>query len=268
MNNIKHLIETGDLKFDKHLKGNLAEIQEMIRLNFDGVILVDGMEGSGKTELAKQICLYSDDSFTANDVFYSTEQFEEWIENAPKGKAGLWDEFVLGGLSSDALTEMQKILIKRFTMIRKKNLIIVLVIPYIFLLRKYFAVARTRALIHVYAKGYDRGYFKFYNYSEKLWIYNYGYKTWLYSPKVKPSFEGKFSAWADTYLDTKLIEDKKDQAIADLGVEDAIKLTKKQINLINEYELLKNPFNQYEDMNNYKIIYNLLKNLNLYKDKR
>lgn len=265
MNNIKQLIETAELKFDKHLKGNLTEIQEMIKQNFDGVILIDGMEGSGKTELAKQICLYSDNTFTANDVFYSTEQFEEWIETAPKGKAGLWDEFVLGGLSSDALTEMQKILIKRFTMIRKKNLIIVLVIPYIFLLRKYFAVARTRALVHVYAKGYDRGYFKFYNYSEKLWIYNYGYKTWLYSPKVNPSFEGKFVAWADNYLDTKLIEQKKDQAIEDLGVEDNIKLTKKQIMAIKEYNCLKNNVPYDIDRNNYEIMRKLLQNIDKFK---
>lgn len=205
--------------FDKNLEGNIEEIKDMIKLKFDGVLLIDGMEGSGKSELGKEICLKSDKTFSDIDVFYTVEQFEEWLENAPPGKAGLWDEFVLAGLSTEALTKMQNVLIKKFTMIRKKGLMIVLIIPYIFMLRKYFAVARTRCLIHVYTKGKTRGYFKFYNYQEKLWIYNYGQKTWLYSPKVKPSFEGRFSNWSSNYLDEEKIEIKKDEAIKSVGEE-------------------------------------------------
>lgn len=258
----KNLIENNTLVFDKNLAGNLNEIEKMIKLNFDGVILIDGMEGSGKSELGKQICLYSDQTFNAEDVFYTTEQFEDWLETAPKGKAGLWDEFVLAGLSADALSEMQKILIKKFTMIRKKNLIIVLVIPYIFLLRKYFAVARTRCLIHVYTKGSTRGYFDFYNYEQKIWIYNYGYKTWIYNHKVIPSFHGKFQNWADNYLDTDKIENRKDQAIKDLdNEEDSIKLTKRAIELLGKYEIIKNPFNQYEEPADHKVIYRLIDNI-------
>lgn len=226
---ILKLIQDKKLYFNPMLLENVKEIIDMIRIKFDGVLLIDGMEGSGKSELGKQICLVSDKNFTDKDVFYSVEQFEEWLENAPPGKAGLWDEFVLAGLSSDALTAMQTILIKKFTMIRKKGLIIILVIPYIFLLRKYFAVARTRCLIHVYTKGKQRGFFKFYNYQEKLWIYNYGAKTWLYSPKVNPSFEGHFTSWADNYLDVDKIEEKKDQAIEDV----ADKGDKKQL-IIND----------------------------------
>lgn len=207
------LVRSGKLKMNKHLLSNIDEIIDMIRLKFDGVVLVDGMEGSGKSELGKQICLVCNDTFGQKDVFYTVEQFEEWVETARPGSAGLWDEFVLAGLSTDALTKMQNVLIKKFTMMRKKGLIVVLVIPYIFMLRKYFAVARTRCLIHVYCKGKDRGYFKFYNYKEKQWIYNYGYKTWLYSPKMNASFQGQFGVWADDYLDVKAIEDKKDEAM-------------------------------------------------------
>ena len=204
-------------KFDENLEGNIEEIKDMVQLNFDGIILIDGMEGSGKSELGKEICLKSDNSFSDKDVFYTVEQFEEWLEDAKPGKAGLWDEFVLAGLSTEALTKIQNVLIKKFTMIRKKRLIIALIIPYIFMLRKYFAVARTRCLIHVYVKGKQRGFFKFFNYQEKLWIYNYGQKTWLYSPKVKPSFQGTFSCWSEKYLDENKIEEKKDAAIKQVG---------------------------------------------------
>lgn len=221
------LVRSGTLKMNKHLLSNIDEIIDMIRLKFDGVILVDGMEGSGKSELGKQICLVSDNTFGDKDVFYTVDQFEEWCETAKIGSAGLWDEFVLAGLSTDALTKMQNVLIKKFTMMRKKGLIVVLVIPYIFMLRKYFAVARTRCLVHVYCKGKTRGFFKFYNYMEKQWIYNYGYKTWLYSPKMKPSFQGMFGVWADDYLDVKAIEDKKDEA---MKLETEIPKAEKQFN--------------------------------------
>jgi len=207
------LVRSGKLKVNKHLLSNIDEIIDMIRLKFDGVVLIDGMEGSGKSELGKQVCLISNNTFSDKDVFYTVDQFEEWVENSNPGSAGLWDEFVLAGLSTDALTKMQNVLIKKFTMMRKKGLIVVLVIPYIFMLRKYFAVARTRCLIHVYCKGKKRGYFKFYNYKEKQFIYNYGYKTWLYSPKMNASFQGMFSAWADDYLNVEAIENKKDEAM-------------------------------------------------------
>ena len=208
-----NLIKKEKLKMNINLFSNIMEILDMIRLKFDGVILLDGMEGSGKSELGKQICLTSNKDFGAKDVFYTVDQFEEWVDNSIPGSAGLWDEFVLAGLSTDALTKMQNILIKKFTMMRKKGLIVVLVIPYIFMLRKYFAVARTRCLIHVYCRGKTRGYFKFYNYKEKQFIYNYGYKTWLYSPKVNASFQGQFGVWADNYIDNKAIELKKDEAM-------------------------------------------------------
>lgn len=227
MNFDSSLVRNGTLKMNKHLLSNIDEIIDMIRLKFDGVVCLDGMEGSGKSELGKQICLVCDDSFNSKDVFYTVDQFEEWVETAKPGAAGLWDEFVLAGLSTDALTKMQNVLIKKFTMMRKKGLIVILIIPYIFMLRKYFAVARTRCLIHVYCKGKQRGYFKFYNYMEKQWIYNYGYKTWLYSPKMKPSFQGMFSVWADNYIDCDAIEDKKDEA---MKLETEIPKAEKQFN--------------------------------------
>ena len=206
--------------FDYNLKGNLDNIIKMIELKFDGVLLIDGMEGSGKSELGKQMCIYMDKNFSDEDVIYTVEQFENWLKTTKPGKACLWDEFVLAGLSTEALSKMQNTVIKNFTLIRKKRLFICLVIPYIFMLRKYFAVARTRALIHVYTKGMNRGYFKFYNYNSKQAIYNYGHKTWMYYKSIKPNFEGKFQAWSDELIDDDKIEQKKDQAILDLEGKD------------------------------------------------
>lgn len=243
----KFKIKNKSVQMNGILKENLDHIHKMIEMNFDGVVLIDGMEGSGKSELAKQLCIYIDKDFNADNVIYSAEQFNEWLSKAKKGQACLFDEFVLMGLSTEALSSIQNTIIKQFTTIRKKNLFIVLVIPYIFMLRKYFAVARTRALIHVYAKGMERGHFQFYNYTQKQWIYNYGYKTWLYNPKVKTNFAGRFGNWSAKFLDEDAIEAKKDAAILSIEQQDkALKLTEKNINVLvpcisNIYDVKTNP---------------------------
>lgn len=225
-------IKGKEVSFDSVLASNLNHLIDMVKAKFDGVLVIDGMEGSGKSELGKQICLYVDPKFSDKRVIYESEQFYEVLEESPPDSAILWDEFVLAGLSTEALTKMQEDLIKKFTLIRKKNLFIVLVIPYIFLLRKYFAMGRTRCLVHVYSRGKNRGYFKFYDYDKKKWIYNYGHKTWLYSPKVTPNFTGTFKCWSEEFLDEAKIEAKKEQATKNISSELAFKPKKHQINVL------------------------------------
>lgn len=226
-------IKNKNVEMNEILIKNMENIRALIKSNFDGVLVIDGGEGSGKSELGKQLCIYIDNKFTHDNVIYSPEQFNEWLQKAKKGEACLFDEFVLMGLSTEALSSLQNTIIKQFTTIRKKNLFIVLIIPYIFMLRKYFAVARTRALIHVYANGLDRGHFKFYNQTEKQWIFNYGYKTWFYNAKVRPSFAGRFGRWSDKFIDDNKIEEKKDAAILSIQQEKLrLKLTNREMELL------------------------------------
>lgn len=219
---------------DGYIWDNIQSGKELIKANFDNVLIVDGMEGSGKSEFAFQwAIIQSDGRFTAKDIFYTTEQFEAWVENSKKGDVGVWDEFVLAGMSTDALTKMQNTIIKMFTLMRSKGLTILLVIPYFFMLRKYFAVARTRALIHIYTNGLNRGFLKFYNYNKKHWIYNYGQKTWLYSSKLKPDFNANFWVWSEKFLDNKVIMQLKEDAMKSINNEDkSYKLTPKEVEMI------------------------------------
>lgn len=199
--------------FSPVLYNNVLALRKLVENKFDSVFVVDGMEGSGKSELAKQMCIIYNNDFCEKDVVYTADQFNQWLKTAKKGDICLWDEFVFAGLSTDALSEIQKVLIKQFTVMRSRRLAIVLVIPYFFMLRKYFAVSRTRFLLHTYTKGLKRGYVKFFGYTQKHLIYNYGQKTWLYSPKVKPTFSVEFDSWSDNYLDEALIEKKKQEAL-------------------------------------------------------
>ncbi len=193
------------------LKDNIDYEYKRINKFWDCCGCIDGEEGSGKTSLGKALCYYvaslSGIKFTVNDIIFTVPQFEEWIENAKPGAACLWDEFVLVGLSTDALTTIQKM-----TMIRKKRLFILLLIPYIFMLRKYFAVGRTRFLIHVTSPdNLTRGTFDYYSKPNKRHLYILGYKFWEYAV-WDGDFKGDFSDYAGYIVDEIAYEKKKDDA--------------------------------------------------------
>lgn len=221
---------------DGYVWDNVQTGKELIKANFDNVICIDGMEGCGKSEFAFQwAIIQTDGEFSEKDIFYTGDQFEEWVKKAKKGDVGVWDEFVLAGMSTDALTKMQNSIIKMFTIMRSKGLTIILVIPYFFMLRKYFAVARTRALVHIYANGLQRGHLKFFNYSQKHWIYNYGQKTWIYSPKVNPSFKANFWVWSEKFINHTTVAKIKQQALDSINSsmrKEDIAPTKKQAEAI------------------------------------
>lgn len=198
-----------------------------VRKKFDGVILVTGMEGAGKTTFASAIARFCDPTFpgepvtttgwrSTDRIVFTIDQIMEAIDDAKPGQAILIDEAALSMISQDAGTEIQRVLIKKFITIRKKQLFIFIVIPSIFLLRKYFAIFRTRALIHTYCPdGLSRGYYKFYSYATKRKLYIYGVKEFN-QQATAADFSGKFINTENYFYDPKEYEKKKDRAIYQL----------------------------------------------------
>lgn len=176
---------------DKKLKSNLDTLKRAISKKWDGIILFDGMEGSGKTSLTAGVCGYlSDGKLKLEDILYTPKQIEEWIDKAEYGAVGFIDEFALVGLSSEYMGKIQRTIIKRFTTMRSKRLTLGIVLPSIWLLAKYFAIGRTRCLLHTYSpNGIERGFFKFFSYNEKKTLYLKGKKNWD-SEIIKPAFKG------------------------------------------------------------------------------
>ena len=175
----------------KILKSNLDKLKDGVLKKWDGVVLLDGMEGSGKTGLSAGASFYlSDGKLSLNDVLYTPKQVEEWIDTAEPLSVGIIDEFALMGLNSDYMGKIQKTIIKRLTIMRSKQLIIFIVLPYLFMLSKYFAIGRTRFLLHSYSpNGRERGFFKFYSYNEKKNLFLRGKTNWDYNVQ-KPAFTG------------------------------------------------------------------------------
>lgn len=175
--------------------------------------------------------------FNNDNIVFTPQQFMDFIDNTNNdgkspGQVLLFDEFVSAGLSTD-MNAIQNALIKKFTMIRKKRMFIILVIPYIFMLRTYFAIARTKLLIHVWSEDFiTRGNFSVYGFSTKHQLFFDGTKgsyKWKY--RIRGDFDGTFLkdiALPDFFTNDAEYEKKKDEATLTIGDDGKKKSLKNQ----------------------------------------
>jgi len=206
---------------DKVLRYSLDKyIIEGVKRKFDGIVLVTGLEGTGKSTFAKQIAAYCGSAFNREllleNIVFTGKDLMNRIDESPIGTPIIYDEAIMDMASQDSATDIQKVLIKKFTLIRKKRLFIFLVIPSLFMLRKYFAIFRTRVMINCYCPdGITRGFFKAYSNAAKKELYLKGYKE-MNMNAAKPSFHGKFGDTANFFVDEEAYERNKDEAIKQL----------------------------------------------------
>jgi len=204
---------------DDYLKYNLDNfLIKGIEKGHDGIMLVTGLEGTGKSTFTQQLACYCDrdKQLSLDRIVFSGKDLMEAIDKAKPGQSLIFDEAIMDMSSQDFASQMQKILIKKFTLIRKKRLLIFIVIPTFFMLRKYFAIFRTRAMINcICTDGITRGTFRFYSFSKKKKLYLRGYKE-MDMGVVKPDFRGKFVDTYGFFIDAEAYEDKKDEAIKKL----------------------------------------------------
>lgn len=115
---------------------------------------VDGFEGAGKSVLFMQFCKYVDPTFNLDRVCFNPEEFKAAIDKAKPGQAILYDEAFTGLSSRSSLSKVNIDLVSKMMQMRQMNLFICVALPSIFMMDKYAAMFRTRALISVYeSKG-------------------------------------------------------------------------------------------------------------------
>jgi hypothetical protein len=190
---------------EDRLKKNLDEtiIPDLMKKDKDCFLVIDGGEGKGKSTLAFQIGKYVDNSLDLTRVVFSPEDFREAILKAKKGQCIIYDEAFTGFSSRASLSPINRVLVSLAMQMRQKNLFIIVVLPTIFLLDKYIAIFRARALIHVYENKGRRGYFRIYNSNKKRYLILMGQKTMTYNIKGlytnnKGRFYGKFALGDDS----------------------------------------------------------------------
>ena len=202
------------------LKRNLDEkvIPDLHKRDKDCFLVIDGGEGKGKSTIAFQIGRYVDPTLNLNRVVFSPDKFRDVVYNAKKGQCIIYDEAFTGLSSRASLSLINKVLISLTMQMRQKNLFVIIVLPTFFLLDKYIALFRARALIHVFESKGRRGYFRLYNTRLKKLLYLTGQKTYSYNTKlVRTNFSGRFYgkfALGDEEVEKKYRK-KKEQALKD-----------------------------------------------------
>lgn len=226
----------------------------------DFFAIVDGTEGSGKSTMSLQWAKYVDPSFNISRICFTPDEFKEAIFKAKKGQAIVYDEAFTGLGSRSALSSVNRYLVSLAMQVRQKNLFIILALPSVFLLDKYFVMFRTKVLVHIYENKGRRGYFRIYNPKKIKRLILEGKSTYSYSKKVYTHFKGRF--YGKFALGDELEEAYKDRKLKALKSVETNPMTAAQVKYKEQrdlfiYLLRKNAKLTYREISNLLLDYNV-----------
>lgn len=148
------------LQIHENVKPNLDTIWKYIIHKWDGLIIIFGKSGVGKSHLAKTFALYFDATFSNKKVFFNPKEFSKWVDKTPKRSVCILDE---ADFTTDRSQKHVMYIIKaKMKRIREKNLLIIFCTPTIKDMDWYFV---DRAIMGVRCKAYaynDRGHYDCY----------------------------------------------------------------------------------------------------------
>ena len=203
---------------DNYVKGVMTK-------NTSAVIIFDGRSGLGKTTLAGQTSCYlhnqitkymGEDTpdFNLDCLTWTPDAFIEKLQHAKKGDIVPLDEgMILSNRST--LSEMNKMVVQMMSMIRSKQIFVIICINSIFDMDKNLSLHRADCLVHLYAeddKFATRGrYIVIPSAKGKLKnLYIYGKKLYDYS-SARPAFYDHFGKFFP--YDEAEYERRKQEAI-------------------------------------------------------
>lgn len=221
-----------------------------------------GGRGSGKSTFALQLGKYIDPTLNLSRIVFSPEDFRQAVLDAKKFQCIIYDEAFTGFSSRASLSPINKVLVSLAMQMRQKNLCIIIVLPTIFLLDRYMAIFRTRALIHVFESHGKRGYFCLYNYKQKKLLILFGSKTMSYSSKfVRSTFLGRF--YGKFALGDEKVEKRyrkiKEEALAN---SEKTSMTSAQIRYREQRDLILYLLRKYTDLT-YQELSNLIQDYDI-----
>jgi len=158
-------IRDKEFYLDEFLKQKLDTLKKIVfKKNWDGVILIDGLERVGKSTLGITIGYYlSEGNFGVRNICANSDDAIKKIESFPDKSVLLVDEGSLLFNSRDAMKKEQKKLIKILNVVGQKNMIFIIVLPCFFDLNKSIAIRRSKFLLHCYTDaGLNRGRFAYF----------------------------------------------------------------------------------------------------------
>ena len=248
---------------DEYLAMNLMGIPAYLSNSYDvvGIISGHGKVRVGKSTIAQQVgyfiawliaggAMAQEEStsrwFISNhptkkirfsveeNIVFSPEELQvkarELFNKYGRNQVIIYDEGRAGLDSSAAMTSINKAMQDFFQECGQYGHVILIVLPNFFKLHEDYAISRSLFLIDAFAnKRMERGYFNFYNESQKEALYLNGRKKTGTGSKyagARPSFSGRFSAFLP--LNKDVYEKAKQDAIKQKEVKIVEKKWKRQ----------------------------------------
>ena len=197
---------------DEPLYERLRNLKKIQGKGWDGVILIDGKERSGKSKHAMGCGWFlSNGTLTKNNFARGLTDAARKIADIPEGSVLIVDEGSLVFSSKESTTKAQKALMQILDVVGQKNLIFIICLPCFFDLNKTIAVRRSLFLLHVYPdKDYNRGKFAYWGEKTKKKLYIHGKKNFDSYAFPKAESIGEFMDFEPPFYPEYLSEIKKD----------------------------------------------------------
>lgn len=217
---------------EEKLIGKLDLMIDRMNGTDDNVVVVDGEEGQGKTNIVAGICYYVSNKtgreYNIKNIFFDLDELIKFASET-KEKIIHWDEGALGGLSVQWWKANQIKFVQLLMIARKKKHFIVICIPKFHKLQEYLIVDRSIALIHVYSRqNIHKGRFFYYTKQKKELLFDEWKRIHRKSYGKYRSFGGSFLEYMKKVFTEEQINEyevKKDKAILSLNSEEG-KMTK------------------------------------------
>ncbi len=120
---------------------------------FDGVVVVTGDEGVGKSTLALRIAQGLNPAFPMSDLCYTASEVLGAYQRARRGQPFVYDEGVRGLLAGETFSPEQVALVKALTLVRSSGAVLLICIPSIHMLSKQIRARRATLWVHVSSRG-------------------------------------------------------------------------------------------------------------------
>jgi len=231
-------VEKSDFWIDEALLTKLNNLQKIQKKGWDGVIIVDGKERSGKSVLGMVMGWYlSNGKMTINNFARGLEDCANKIATLPDKSVLIVDEGSLAFSSKDSMSSVQKRLMKLLDVVGQKNMIFIVCLPCFFDLNKTIAVRRSLWLCHVYPDDdYDRGQYAFWGEHGKKVLYGEGKKNFDSYLGAEPEFVGQYLDFEPTFY-KEYLEIVKKESLQEV-MQDALDTNKTVNKAVIETEAL------------------------------
>lgn len=159
--------------------------------NGDVVIFIDGVEGTGKSTLARMVAKLLDPTFDHTRIVYSMDGLKRWYFDEKPWTAAIYDESQEGVDRLDTLTANNKEFSAMMRQSRQAHKILIMCGPSIYDISSYVAQHRVEVLLHCYLINHVHpGAFLYYGREgvRNLFVYHKKYRNY----GTTPVFNGRF----------------------------------------------------------------------------